>query len=288
MSHEPSSQGIFQWASQERAERALAAFVARMEPRIPVLPVKGIILRHDAYANPLDRHIRDVDVLVRPSDFGSCLEVARAEGWRIVRDSMTIGGACFVIGGFSVDAKSHFGPPGTSAIGVDAMLHRAARSSAPLGFPHWHIDLHDHVLLVAADAFKDKLELKPQAVEDLDSLGRLSGFDVHRIVARAGEARLQTMLYLVADWLCTKRATGPWERVRDALSERPIRRGYVQRFRRHAEGRAQGGWSGAQAAVLARAVSDDPTRAAWALALGAVGVAGFYLRHGGLRRNPWA
>ena len=50
---------------------------------IRVMPVKGALLQHWLYADPSERPLTDVDLLVRPEDFGEAVERLEAAGyWR--------------------------------------------------------------------------------------------------------------------------------------------------------------------------------------------------------------
>jgi hypothetical protein len=76
-------------AARRRAVTALAATglvgdVARRlaEPGIPVMPVKGALLQHWLYDDPSERLLSDVDLLVRPEDFGRAIERLESEGYR--------------------------------------------------------------------------------------------------------------------------------------------------------------------------------------------------------------
>ena len=52
---------------------------------IEVMPVKGALLQHWLYDDPAERPMTDVDLLVRPDDFGSALERLEGAGYRRTR-----------------------------------------------------------------------------------------------------------------------------------------------------------------------------------------------------------
>jgi hypothetical protein len=49
---------------------------------IPVMPLKGIWLQQQVYADPSDRQITDVDILVPEEDYAAAANVLRSAGWR--------------------------------------------------------------------------------------------------------------------------------------------------------------------------------------------------------------
>ena len=53
------------------------------EHAIPVMPLKGIWLQHFVYADPSERPITDVDVLVPDSRYLQAIAVLRAAGWEL-------------------------------------------------------------------------------------------------------------------------------------------------------------------------------------------------------------
>ena len=46
------------------------------------MPVKGALLQHWLYDDPSERLLSDVDLLVRPEDFGRAIERLESEGYR--------------------------------------------------------------------------------------------------------------------------------------------------------------------------------------------------------------
>jgi hypothetical protein len=54
-------------------------------PGMQVMPVKGALLQHWLYEDPAERPMTDVDLLVRPDDFGSVVECLEAAGYRRTR-----------------------------------------------------------------------------------------------------------------------------------------------------------------------------------------------------------
>jgi hypothetical protein len=275
------------------ARQALALHTARavleaLEARgVRAVPVKGVVLAPQLYA-PGTRPLADVDLLVEPAAFRRAVDTARAQGWELVWDSKTLGNVNFVVGHLAIDVACRFGPAGVSALDVSTVLSRASRAQAPLGFPHWRIELHDHALLVALDAFKDKLGRgKAWAREDLVRLAAGPGFSPELLVQRAREARLCTLLALVADWLLAGGGDPAWAAVRERLRAGPLRPRYMVRYaaslaRERPSRRAR--W---YLSALTRAVADTPSRRGLALLMGALGSAQFLIRHRSLSANVW-
>jgi hypothetical protein len=66
------------------AATELVADVARRlaEPGIQVMPVKGALLQHWLYQDPIERPLTDVDLLVRPESFELAIAWLEASGYR--------------------------------------------------------------------------------------------------------------------------------------------------------------------------------------------------------------
>jgi hypothetical protein len=274
------------WAAHEAGRRSLEKVLRRFDDaRIPSLPVKGILLARQLYADPLERPLADVDLLIQPRDFLRALRVARSANWPLVWDSKVLGSVNFIVDSMPVDVAVSLGPPGTSAIGVRELLERSERRVEPLGFTHSQIELHDHVLLMAVDAFKDKLRVKDWASRDLLRIAEMPGFEPLRLVRLARAARLETMLAVVASWLSEQAPSRPWTTIRDSLPGDDLRPGYARKYLAMAAAPPEEHrW---RLALLARAVSDSPARRVWALALGAAGSVIFGARYGSFSHSVW-
>jgi hypothetical protein len=166
-----------------------------------------------------------------------------------------------------VEVESTIGPPGVCSIGVDEMIARSELRTGPLGVAHREPELHDHALLLAVNAFKDKLVLAmPWVREDLIRIARAPGFSAALLVERAREAKLRTLLLIVADWLASDERAQAWADVRRILG--PATRA---RYTAWYGALARGAPEGAALSVLARMASDDPWMRAKALGLGGMG-----------------
>jgi hypothetical protein len=275
------------WARQELALSITERAFATLEKNgIRAMPVKGLVLARQVY-DITERPISDVDLLVEPADVRRALAVARTEGWTVVWDTRLVGSFNFVLEGLAFDLKSSLGPPGMSALGVSTMLARAVETRESLGFLHRRIELHDHVLLLAIDAFKDGLGRgKPWAREDLVRLAAVADFSARSLVDRAIDARLQTMLALVADWVLASGPAPSWSTIRELVQKMPLRSHYIARYRRLLAV-TTGSVPRWRLSAMTRTVSDSPWKRALALALGAAGTARFMMRHGGLDVDAW-
>src|SRR5882724_3514358 len=114
------------WATHELALRAARIALSILEQEgVRALPVKGVLLAHQVYHDPVDRPIADVDVLVAPADFQRALRIAASSGWEMVWDTKVVGAVNFVVDEIPINVKSWFGPPGVSAAKLSTVLARA-------------------------------------------------------------------------------------------------------------------------------------------------------------------
>src|SRR3984957_19837063 len=66
------------WFAHVAASRVLGTVVSALAAHsIPVLPVKGVVTAHLLYDDIALRPIRDIDIRLRPRDFGSAVRLAR-------------------------------------------------------------------------------------------------------------------------------------------------------------------------------------------------------------------
>jgi hypothetical protein len=223
------------WILQQAAVEILREVVARCDAAsIAVLPVKGIVTSRILYRDIAERAMTDVDVRVRRRDLRALERVARAAGWRCTRVLRAYGNLTYDFGLLSLDVEAGVGPPGLCALGVDAMLGRSARTELAPGCLVSIPEIHDHAVLLAINAFKDKLVgAQPWAISDLERVVAHPEFRLDRFVDRVAEARIATIGWIVATWMESVRYSAAWGAIRAALESRGhLRRAYASLVRR--------------------------------------------------------
>jgi len=255
------------WSQHEYAAEAFRQVVevTRAEG-VDVLPVKGIVLAHTLYERVEERPMVDVDFRVRHRDLRRLASIARSAGWPVRVASRQLGTMEILVSRTPVEFESSVGPPGVCGLGVEDMMARA-RAHSTLGVDHLEPEVHDHALLLCVNAFKDKLVLaKPWAREDLYRIAGTHDFDPREFVARAAEAEVGTLVWIVADWLSAGFRETVWTEVRNSLGgarRRHYAAAYMRLVRWAPESPATG--------LLARAASDSGAQRLKAVALGVAG-----------------
>lgn len=122
-----------------RLARALAA------EGIDVMPLKGVLLQQHVYADPLERPISDVDLLVRERDFARATAVLAREGLDVflhgeAGTSVTLREAR---SGFLVDLHQRLFSPSWFRLGTGELFARARRDEALFDAPVYVIDALD-------------------------------------------------------------------------------------------------------------------------------------------------
>lgn len=259
---------IAAWAKHQFAQEAFRLVHETLRGgNVDVLPVKGIVLAYRLYDSVDERPMVDVDLRVRPCDLPRVVELARACDWRVRRTSRQLGTIELFLKRTLVEFETSVGSPGVCAIGIDEMMARSDWQTGELGVLHREPEIHDHALLLCVNAFKDKLVLAaPWARRDLLRIAQMPNFSANQLAARARDAKLRTLVAVVADWLTRESDAPRWEEVRAAVGELQRTR-YVALYRALV---ARAPKSAAMAAV-ARAASDVGSRQVAALAMGFAG-----------------
>lgn len=103
---------------------------------IPVMPLKGVLFQQVLYADPAERPLMDVDVLVPERDFERAIQVLLAAGFhpRSVGRSLV---ECALTSprGLTVDLHRSLFSRGRYRLSTEAVFRRAARNEALLGVP---------------------------------------------------------------------------------------------------------------------------------------------------------
>jgi hypothetical protein len=95
------------------------------------------------------------------------------------------------------------------------------------------------------------------------------------------------MLSIVADWIVANGATSEWVAVQEALRSLPIRRRYIENYRKILQPASGSRWQHVFLSAQTRAVSDSLRIRARAIVLGALGTAKYLMRHGTLEKKAW-
>lgn len=217
------------WLLQLRATMALGKVLRRFEAAgIDALPVKGIITSRVLYTDISERRLGDVDVRIRPRDYGEVLRVVEAEGWRVVQKMRSYRNVVFLVDDVFIDVEADVAAPGLCAFGVDDLIARAEPSTL-LGYPHLLVDFTDHAVLLALNVFKDKLvQAFRWSMQDVERLPGHAEWDTGAFVDRLAEGRVRTIGWIVADWMVRERGVEAWAAVRGAIGARPPRRAYAE------------------------------------------------------------
>lgn len=196
-------------AAADAARRVLGALESA---GVPAIPVKGILTARLLYDGLEQRPIRDVDLRVRPADLPAALAVARAQKWEILGRMPVYGSATIRAYGVPFDLETHVGAPFMSGLTVSAMLARATRRNNPLGFAHYHPEIHDHALLLCLNVYKDHLiEAADWAVRDLQRIITHPLLQPLELTRRAEFVGNATMLHVVASWLVHVKGIAAWQ-----------------------------------------------------------------------------
>ncbi|HZU84115.1 MAG TPA: nucleotidyltransferase family protein [Polyangiaceae bacterium] len=246
---------------------------------IPVMPVKGVVTARLLYRDIAERPMADVDVRIRPGDLGRLRRAARAAGWRCTRFARAYGTLNYDFGALSVDVEAHVGPPGLCSLSVAEMLDRCERREIAPGLRVRVPELHDHAVLLAVNAFKDKLVTSASwSVRDLARIVEQPAFRPERFVELAVASRVATLAWVVAWWMHTAQGSGPWGAIAAAIEARTtIRVRYARLVRERLSAAERAPMS---LRLLARAGSDSPPMRLQALALAV-------LCTGELRARDW-
>ena len=211
------------WSTHEKARSVLRVVLQELErARVPVLPVKGVLTGRLLYADPSERPIQDIDLRVRPEDLPRVRRAGERAGWQVKEASRAYDHLSFAVDGFLVELEGHIGPRGLSSLPVSELLERARICEVPFGFTHLQPELHDHVLVMVVNVFKDKMfEALEGALRDLELFAALPEFDPQRLAALARGSDLATLTTIAATWMMEERHDARWGNVVRALGRPP-------------------------------------------------------------------
>lgn len=228
------------WMTHELARSALESMVSIGDRHgIEILPVKGVVTARTLYADVVERPMQDVDVRVTRAGLRELRRLAQHDldrfGLRVLHDSRAYENIVFDMGGIMLEVEARVGPPGVCSITIDQMLTRATGSMKTFGFACLEPELHDHALVLAVNAFKDKMvEAAPWALRDLDLVVMQEGFSPARFAELARSGKTATLVWVVADYMLRrsnargaadvalqKELEARWTAIRAALGDPP-------------------------------------------------------------------
>jgi hypothetical protein len=227
------------WIAHVRGAKALERAVCVADAAaIPLLPVKGILTARLFYPDVAARPLADVDVRVPARDAERFMRAGLAAGWRLDTWSRPYRNAVFDVAGAALDVESAIGPPGLCLLSIEDLVARSSVVVEPFGFRHRQPELHDHAIVLAVNAFKDKMSLAaPHAISDLERIVLDPRFRPATLVERAARGAVTTLLWIVADWMSDPERARPnaareaWREVRDRIGARPPRAAYAAALR---------------------------------------------------------
>jgi hypothetical protein len=218
------------WNEQQRAEWSLYALAPRFEAAgLPLAPVKGLALGRWLYDDPADRGMRDLDLLIAPTQFASARALVRSSGWPVLYDSGAQRELLFMLDGFAVEIHGEIGRRDLTGIDAGRVLARARRDASSFRCPVLRIDDIDHFLLLAANVVKDRFtHANPHQARDLTLLWARLEAREDELVRRAEACGFGTGIRAVARWMA--------ERHHDRRFSKLVAR--FEPGRRRAQGRA--------------------------------------------------
>lgn len=211
--HDGPFDPVSTWIHHEYTELA-AAYVLRILARasIPVLAVKGFALARTLYDDVSERPMVDVDLRISPRHFRHAKLALRAAGLVLDRSSASLGCLGVHWRGVLVEIESHLGPPGVSRLSIEQLIE--CSSLYRQGTLEFRIpELHDHAIILCLNVFKDLLEVRPWAIQDLKRMGQHAQFSPTTLVDRARKAGVERIVYIVAQWLVREHMLYEWQQV---------------------------------------------------------------------------
>jgi hypothetical protein len=218
------------WVRHVEALAALRVALRALDGAgIPALAVKGVVLAHQLYDDVSKRPISDIDLRVRPRDFVDTVRTLQGCGLRADFTSKQLGAIGFPMSGILLEIECTIGPPGLCGMSVEEAMDRGVERTLPGGVRVLEPDPVDHAVLLVVNAFKDKLVECPQwSRDDLQRLVRHPLFDRSVFLARVRKARIDTITWIVGDWLARDYGSESWAGLRDALDRETINQPYIR------------------------------------------------------------
>jgi Uncharacterised nucleotidyltransferase len=150
-----------------RAENQLASLLRSFAARgLPIMPFKGPLLAHSAYADPALRPFLDLDLMVHPDDvshvLGCLIEAGFVHQGELGRDGVAAlrryAGEYILFRDASLPVEPHWRPaPWTMAFDIDTeAIWRRAEPAEFLGAPCYLPAPEDHLFLLALHGAKEQ------------------------------------------------------------------------------------------------------------------------------------
>lgn len=195
------------WAASQAAKEAVRTIAVAFErARLPMAPLKGVLLIHAYGRDPFDRSLSDVDVLVPPDRFEEASQLVSQLGWRFAKEERGGRQRLFLPGdgGLSLDLHAQLFPQGVFRLSTEDALDRArvepAVFCAPVLVLH-PLDVWAHLIGHAALTFL--FEHRTHHLQDLAFLAKRESLSAEALahhLKRAGmDAAARYVLALSAD-----------------------------------------------------------------------------------------
>jgi Uncharacterised nucleotidyltransferase len=218
-----------QWLVQGRAEHELGNLLrACAAVGIEPIVVKGFALAHKQYDDSAARPLADVDLRVLARELAPACRAMEAIGFRVTARSHVYGNAVLMREGQYFDLETQVGPPYFTRLSVADIRSRQLQITTARGLSFYAPDLTDHALVLAVNVFKDKFTGAPTyALRDARDIPLAAGFSADQLVQRAHDCKMNTLLYLVADWF-SQRGAAHWTPIAVALRATTSRVNYLR------------------------------------------------------------
>jgi hypothetical protein len=211
------------WIAQSMAADALRVLAPVFhEARIPLIPIKGIVLGRWLYEDIAQRPLSDLDLLIRRRDRGPLLREIQRLGWPVQRNSEELGELSFVAHGVVVEAHAEVVRRDLTRLTVEGLLARSTLDLQTFDFEIQRIDDVDHALLLVVEIVKDWfVDANPHQPGDLERLMAKVSERSGELIARAEEASFLTGLYNAATWMSEEHGSASFRNLLDRLGAPP-------------------------------------------------------------------
>ncbi|MBL4637686.1 MAG: nucleotidyltransferase family protein [Kofleriaceae bacterium] len=182
------------------------------EKEIRVSLLKGISYCKTIYADPAERSMGDVDLLVEPSNFSAAKSLIEASGYAARTNPKEASSAHHAVtldkGKLTIDLHRHIFQPGRSSVDMKGMWDRAEHAS------DWNLNVYrlcaeDELILHLLHIARSEFMVSAISYVDIPRLEKRAGLTRAQLLRIAKEYRIQRALKSVLD-------------LSDAIHEMPI------------------------------------------------------------------